>query len=459
MFKRKLYILFAFIPQVLFGQYEIIPADTTGCDSAIVSYSLNTNAGVVTIQWDFYWAVGPVLTSNELAPTGVRYDTSGSYLVGAIINGIDYFRYVNIVVNESPDATFSASDTLTPGDLYMSFLHTGTIDPAETNTYSWDFGDGNSSTTPHPLHQYADAGPFAASLTIYDGMCTGSFSTPVAPNEYAGPPYTFLASDTVGCGAVSTIFTLYNFSGVDTISSYMWIFGNGDTSYVENPDTVIYRNSGTYTVKLFLDGDTLNPVVKTDYIVVNRVIPALFTEADTNTDGQFIKIFRHYPYPLESGLEYGFNWTFYDTLNNVIFTDTDRESLVIFPQEGVYVASFEVTDSNGCRDLQTKRVTVNPELVIQNYFTPNNDGRNDEFRITGNGNILLSLHVYSRTGLLIYMKESRTISWDGKNASGVEMPPGIYYYTLESLDGDPGNKFTKAGFVYLFRNTVLPLGE
>lgn len=50
-------------------------------------------------------------------------------------------------------------------------------------TYSWDFGDGNSSADAYPTHQYTGAGPYQLCLTITSGNCTDTFCDSVSVDE------------------------------------------------------------------------------------------------------------------------------------------------------------------------------------------------------------------------------------------------------------------------------------
>ncbi len=72
----------------------------------------------------------------------------------------------------------------------------------------------------------------------------------------------FSASEVEGCGTLDVDFT--NLS-VPPGSSFLWDFGDGQTSTLENP-SIIYTNPGTYTVSLTVDG-TLTET-KIDYITV-----------------------------------------------------------------------------------------------------------------------------------------------------------------------------------------------
>ncbi|MBK7130875.1 MAG: gliding motility-associated C-terminal domain-containing protein [Crocinitomicaceae bacterium] len=85
-----------------------------------------------------------------------------------------------------------------------------------------------------------------------------------------------------------------------------------------------------------------------------------------------------------------------------------------------------------------------------NSFTPNNDGVNDFFFIDGIADTANYVTIFSRWGdeLMFFENyDNTTVYWNGNNYDGLELPEGVYYYTLESKkDG----ALTK-GWVYILR--------
>lgn len=140
---------------------------------------------------------------------------------------------VNLKVNPEPAAAFTFLTTALQAD----FTNT----TAGMNTYSWDFGDGNTSTQASPSHVYATPGNYTVCLTADDGNCQGTSCQTV----------------TVGCAAPTPSFTssatglMVGFSNttVGTVTSQFWIFGDGNTDTTAQPMHT-YASPGTYTVCL-----------------------------------------------------------------------------------------------------------------------------------------------------------------------------------------------------------------
>lgn len=116
----------------------------------------------------------PFVVDIKTGPDGALYYASlgwGSH-AGAVYR-IDYGDGDNIAPVVTADATPRAGRT----PLTVRFSSTGTFDPDAGPlplSFYWDFGDGASSTEPHPGHVYERVGSFRARLTVSDGLATST---------------------------------------------------------------------------------------------------------------------------------------------------------------------------------------------------------------------------------------------------------------------------------------------
>ena len=86
-------------------------------------------------------------------------------------------------------------------------------------------------------------------------------------------------------------------------------------------------------------------------------------------------------------------------------------------------------------------------LFIPNVFTPNGDGKNDYFEITGMNNpciVFNKLMIFNRWGKKVFEAEGNQIKWDGRNNGNV-LPDGVCFYVLK------GKEFTRSGSVTLLK--------
>ena len=89
----------------------------------------------------------------------------------------------------------------------------------------------------------------------------------------------------------------------------------------------------------------------------------------------------------------------------------------------------------------TKSVFVEDYTVfIPNTFTPDaNDEYNNIFYVYGYGIDDFLMHIYSRSGELLFTSNSVSIGWDGrKQGSSRICPTGtyIYYVEIENVNGE-----------------------
>ncbi len=97
------------------------------------------------------------------------------------------YRIENATDGHSPVAQAAATKTSGQAPLRVGFSSAGTSDQdGDALTYSWDFGDGNTSTDANPTHRYRKNGTYTATLTAKDTSGrTGSASVQIVVGNTA----------------------------------------------------------------------------------------------------------------------------------------------------------------------------------------------------------------------------------------------------------------------------------
>ncbi len=141
-----------------------------------------------------------------------------------------------------------------------------------------------------------------------------------------------------------------------------------------------------------------------------------------------------------------------DALNQDSAIETPFEYLNTTSPETIYIR-IDDNNSDSCYRLAQFDILVeNCPPFVPDGFSPNGDGVNDTFEITGIQNIFdYQLLIYSRLGNLIFEGSNDDGFWDGtpnKGLGGNEVPSGTYFYVLK-LNTDQYRDIT--GWVYLNR--------
>jgi len=91
-----------------------------------------------------------------------------------------------------------------------------------------------------------------------------------------------------------------------------------------------------------------------------------------------------------------------------------------------------VRDKNGCGTSQ-KDISV---IGFPKYFTPNGDGANDTWQITGFSTSFgnQAINIYDRYGKLLKQISSNSIGWDG-SLNGQPLPSSDYWFRITLTDG------------------------
>ncbi len=89
--------------------------------------------------------------------------------------------------NKPPQVSISATPTSGNSPLFVNFASAASDPDGYIQSYSWTFGDGNSSTVPNPTNTYSSPGIYTARLMVTDNQ-GGASSATVQINVSSPPP-------------------------------------------------------------------------------------------------------------------------------------------------------------------------------------------------------------------------------------------------------------------------------
>jgi len=133
-------------------------------------------------------------------------------------------------------------------------------------SWLWDFGDGNTSTEENPTHTYADNGLFTVTLT---GTNILNETTEISKSVGIGP---LAISDFTANVDQNTVTFVNNSANGET---YLWDFGDGETSTEENPKHVFPLGSSEVkliTTNAINSSETVQTVMITEANVIGPAI-------------------------------------------------------------------------------------------------------------------------------------------------------------------------------------------
>jgi gliding motility-associated-like protein len=307
--------------------------------------------------------------------------------------------------------------------------------------YKWDFGVNNITTDTSsafsPTYTYPDTGTYIVKLVVNPGTtCPDSITRFVKIYPFFHANFT----DNGDCPNAPFMFkdssyatTVYN------ALSWEWSFGDGDSSFVQNP-THIYSAGGSYHVVLISKNGKSCTDSATKQVNVEAFQP--FAGNDTIiVKGEIIN------FDASGGGSY--TWTPATNLNNPFIGNPTGT----YPDTGLFVYVVHVVSpSQMCSGDDTISVYVvdHGSLYIPTAFSPNGDGLNDFFKPLAVGYSQINhFRVFNRWGQQVFYSEHLKEGWDG-NYLGQPCELGTYFWMLEITDRF-GNKEERKGDVTLLR--------
>ena len=253
--------------------------DTAAC--APVDITFQNESSENTSQYFWRFEGGNPETSTDENPV-VSYTEFGTYTVTLVVSnevGSDTLTLTEALqIQASPSADFIEES----GNDDLSIQLTNTTVGGES--FSWDFGDGNTSTDINPTHTYDTPGTYLVILTANNDCGAGTIEREIAVGS--APLAAFTSTATTGCFPVTIQFFDQSSGSVD---ERIWSFPGGqpNTSTEENP-RITYDSVGLYMVRLMVInelGD--NEIVKDPLVLVLDAPRPQFTVDAIDGDVQF----------------------------------------------------------------------------------------------------------------------------------------------------------------------------
>jgi PKD repeat protein len=312
-------------------------------------YFSNTSSGFIT---DYLWDFGDGTTSTLANPGPHIYPGGGFYTVCLTTNNpatLCNSTYCDTVFYSSCTTTFTYTPDATGDGCTFNGSSTGTA-----ITYSWNFGDGSSSTLQNPYHVFAANGSYNICLTA-------SSSTDSTCNSMSCQYVTLTGICDANFSIIQDSFDLYNYfiynySAGGTGSTYFWDFGDGGTSTLIYP-THTYTGSGPYLICLTVsDGacsDTYCDSIYPGHSSSTNTTVTVLDPLGVNENANIINSLENYPNPFSSNT----------TISYSINKDASVE-LSILDLLGNKVAAIEA----GNRSSGSYKVNWNSEGVADGMY-------------------------------------------------------------------------------------------
>lgn len=380
--------------------------DFDGSDPKLVHF--NDQSIVAAPATLYTWIIDG--TIHTVSNPSYTFPTDGTYnvcltVVGA--DGCEMNKCTDVVIDtQGAGGACQAAFNFTPDSQdskNISFHNQSNI--SQPGTYSWDFGNGSTSTEENPQYTYTAEGNYNVCLAVMgaDGCADTICSNVFIENQGggAGSCYADYHFNVDTNDYHNVEFTDNSNGGSGPVVAWTWEFGDGSTSNEQNPQHT-YQNDGDYSVCLTTQSD--------DGCSGNHCMQVLIQHPDsTNGAGggagggcyaAFSPIFdqadwRMVAFENHSGgtAPFTYYWDFADGT-----TSTEEAPVHQFNQEGEYDVCLTITSADGCSNTMCNRFGVFPNSNDcsgeTNYaFTRDSlNGMLYHFQDMSNGDLISAYH-------------------------------------------------------------------
>ncbi len=319
---------FKFAPQII-------------CEKTNVQFTDTSHASPLINYW--FWRFGDGSTSTLQNPSH-SYTTAGTYQVKLLVkNNVGCMDSITNSITILPPAVASiTAPPLTCSGNTVSFQSATTA-----VNYQWNFGDltasNDTSILAAPSYTYPDSGHYQITLILNStlgGTCVDTATTIIS--VYSPFVANFNYTPTINCVNSSVQFSDQS-SGVIMPNAWLWNFGDGNTSTLQNPSNY-YSVIQNYYVKLV----TQNSVGCKDSITI---ITPIYPNAIATITAPVLQCNSNTVNFQTSSLGGGYAWNFGV---NTLSTDTSSQinPIYSYPDSGSYTASMILNPgmSGSCTD-------------------------------------------------------------------------------------------------------------
>lgn len=339
--------------------------ETNVCPNAMISLPAFSSPIAATVyNWTVDQNIGLPLSGTGNLPSFVAVNPTLSPVTANItvtpaVNGCEGLAMATkVTVSPTPAPALSINNAAQCLD-GNSFIFTDKSVAGSNLTYTWDFGDGTTSSEQHPAHSYASPGVYTVTLTTgtVDPVCqpvTASNTVEVYEKPDAAFNYQTISSNSND----SYQFTSKSTIAAGSITGYFWEFGDGATSALAQPQHT-YAASGAYTVKLTVTSGN-GCIDTTSSNIQVTTTPNLTAGFTINSPAQCLSgnsfLFTNTTIASPGTVISGYSWD----LGDGSPVATSQNATHTYAAAGTYIVTLTATAANGYSDIVTQSITVYP---------------------------------------------------------------------------------------------------
>ncbi len=249
------------------------------------------------------------------------------------------FISYSFIAMSQPVVSFTVTEACAPVNITFTNTSVGCVGSA---IFDWSAGTGDVSNNENPVFSYTTGGDYIVTLTVH---CDGFDVSKTMNITVFDPPTVAFSDEQIQlCVGDDATFTDLSTPGDGTIDTWLWYFGDGNTSSAQNTQHP-YNSSNLYNVSLVVTDNNECSSQVTHYGLVSvAALPVVYFYADnTNNCSPPLDVYFTSNVTTSFGLNSYYSWDFGDG-----HTSTAANPSNTYTASGLYDVTLTVTDEYGC---------------------------------------------------------------------------------------------------------------
>ena len=204
--------------------------------------------GVNNYSWDYGDSTGTGMSDTHVYTDPGNYTVELTVEVEGCQRSITRNDYMSV---EIADASFMPGDSVfTCYPAVTGFTYTGNSSSIASGRWTFEPGIQSPSYAPNTTYTYTTPGIYLSSLTIVTH--NGCTDTQYHTIEVTGPDADYEFSPSFICSGDTVLFRINEMDGVE---DFLWVFGDGSTSELQEPEHVYTARGELYPSLILINGE------------------------------------------------------------------------------------------------------------------------------------------------------------------------------------------------------------
>ncbi len=400
------------------GNYSVTITSAEGCKNVINKVVTISNSPIAAITDN---SIACSAFSSLTATGGTIYEWSGGSTPNQASNTFTTSGTYSVKVTNAAGCSTTLSKTITIGAApaaiagNLAGCNSVTLTASGGISYLWSGGNTRDKAT----NTFSSSGSYNVIITDANG-CVSTLQRTVSVSANATASLNIIASANNICAGDMIKFTAA-YTNAGTNPTFKWLKNGVQVSSSETYNTTNLKNEDEISCEITGSNTCSIPTISNKIKVTVNPLPSVNFANEIIIENDGPKILQ--PNVSDNAISYRWSPTLGLDNPNIKNPRANPEFTTVY--------TLTIVGVGGCSAQASVKVIVLKDIFIPNVFSPNGDGKNDQWVIRNIASYTgTKVQIFNRYGQKVFQSDNFISPWNGMLA-GKSLPLGNYYYILD----------------------------